>query len=601
VRDIEAGQVDMLVILGGNPVYTAPADLNFAESLKKVRLRVHLGLYEDETAELCQWHVPEAHYLESWSDVRAFDGTISIIQPLIAPLYNGRTAHELLAAFSDQPERTSYEIVRGYWMGMRGQGDSAEFEKFWRRSLHDGLIADSALPAKNAALRADWQTRVVEASSKPATTSDTASFEINFRPDPTVFDGQFANNGWLQELPKPLSKLTWDNAALISRATAERLGLKNEVNGLSGEIIADQIEIEYEGRRLVAPVWITPGQPDDSVTLHLGYGRSKAGRIGSGAGFNANAIRASGAPWFASGAQVRKTDDTSRLAVTQLHYLIEGRDILRSGSLERYKEHPSLAPEHPGGEHKDLSLYEPHAYNGYAWGMTIDLNSCIGCNACVVACQSENNIPVVGKEQVLRGREMHWLRVDSYFKGDDANPETHFQPVPCMHCENAPCEVVCPVAATVHSAEGLNDMVYNRCVGTRYCSNNCPYKVRRFNFFLYQDWDTPTFQMMRNPDVTVRSRGVMEKCTYCVQRIQRAKITAEKENRPVRDGEIVTACEAVCPTRAITFGNVNDPESRVSKLKGEPRNYGLLAELNTKPRTTYLGAVRNRNRELEES
>jgi molybdopterin-containing oxidoreductase family iron-sulfur binding subunit len=347
-----------------------------------------------------------------------------------------------------------------------------------------------------------------------------------------------------------------------------------------------------------APVWIVPDHPDDSVTLHLGYGRTRAGRVGTGAGFDAYALRTSATRWSGLGLELRRTGERFALANTQGHWNVEGRDLVRSGSLERYRDDPHLAPAHHHEIPDELTLYPRHEYPGYAWGMAIDLNSCIGCNACVVACQAENNIPVVGKEQVAAGREMHWLRVDRYHKGDPAEPgelETYFQPVPCMQCENAPCELVCPVAATVHSAEGLNDMVYNRCVGTRYCANNCPYKVRRFNYFLYQDWETPSLKLQRNPDVTVRSRGVMEKCTYCVQRINRAKIQAELENREVRDGEIRTACQAACPAEAISFGNVNDSQSHVSRQKAEPRNYALLAQLNTKPRTTYLGAVRNRN------
>ncbi len=365
------------------------------------------------------------------------------------------------------------------------------------------------------------------------------------------------------------------------------MNLSYEIGARGGEhggVLTDQVELEYQGRTVRAPVWILPGHPDDCVTVHLGYGRVRAGRVGSRAGFNAYALRTSDAPWFGSGLKLRKTWERVLLAGVQTHHDMEGRDILRSLALQ--------------GSGNELSLYPGYEYRGYAWGMTIDLNACIGCGACVVACQAENNIPIVGKTEVGRAREMHWLRVDRYYKGPLNNPETFFQPVPCMHCENAPCEVVCPVAATAHSAEGLNDMVYNRCVGTRYCSNNCPYKVRRFNFLLYSDWETPSLKLMRNPNVTVRSRGVMEKCTYCVQRINKAKIEAEKEDRQVADGEIVTACQAVCPVQAIVFGNVNDPNSRVAKLKSEPRNYGLLADLNTRPRTTYLAAVRNPNPDL---
>jgi MoCo/4Fe-4S cofactor protein with predicted Tat translocation signal len=600
VRDMDAGKVELLVIIGCNPVYAAPADLNFAEALKKVKLRIHLSLYNDETSELCHWHIPEAHYLESWSDARAYDGTVTIIQPLIKPLYQGKTAHELLAVFSNQPERSSYDIVREYW---RAQAPAGDFEEFWRKALRDGVVANTAFPEKAVALRPDW----ASALPPPAQISSREGMEIVFRPDPTIHDGCFANNSWLQELPKPLTKLTWDNAALISPHTAEELGLSYKISqrgGEHGQVFADMAELEYQGRKLSVPVWIVPGQSDNCVTLHLGYGRRRAGKVGTGAGFNANRLRTSNAPWFGHGLFVRKTGARYSIACTQFHHNMEGRDSVRAGTLEEYREHPAFAKRKEDSSHLP-SLYPEHRYEGYAWGMVIDLSACIGCSACVIACQSENNIPVVGKAQVEAGREMHWLRIDRYYRSDPnrpetyANPETYFQPVPCMHCENAPCEVVCPVAATVHSAEGLNDMVYNRCVGTRYCSNNCPYKVRRFNFLLYSDWYTPSLKLMRNPEVSVRSRGVMEKCTYCVQRINHAKMEAEKEGRRVRDGEIVTACAAVCPAEAIVFGDINDPDSRVARLKAQPRNYALLAELNTRPRTTYLAAVRNPNPEIE--
>lgn len=592
-RDMDSGQVDMLVIIGCNPVYDAPSDLDFVKKLEKVRVRIHSGLYKDETYQYCQWHVPQAHYLESWSDARAFDGTVSIIQPLIAPLYNGKTAHEILTAFTSRPENTSYQIVQNYWKTQMG-GSDEEFDRRWRRALHDGLIADSALPAKTVAV-------TTNSSSSPAGQPAQGAYEIIFRPDPNIYDGRFSNLGWLQELPKTFSSLTWDNAALVSPATARALGVGVKTGSKGGDHISDTIRVEHQGRSLTdIPVWVLPGQPDGCITLHLGYGRARAGRVGTGAGFDAYVIRTTDSAWAAYGAQVSSAGGTAVIASTQLHFLMEGRDIVRSGTIKRFREHPDLAPEHHE-EHKELSLYEPVEYKDYAWGMAIDLNSCIGCNACMVACQSENNIPVVGKEQVERSREMHWLRVDAYYKGDEANPEMFFQPVPCQQCENAPCEVVCPVGATAHSAEGLNDMVYNRCVGTRYCSNNCPYKVRRFNFLLFQDFETPHLKLVRNPEVTVRSRGVMEKCTYCVQRIMKAKITSEREDRSIMDGEVKTACQQVCPTEAIVFGDINDKESRVAKLKSEERNYSLLQELNTRPRTTYLGSVSNPNPELEKA
>ncbi len=588
--DMEAARVDLLVILGCNPVYNFPADLRFRERLGKVGTRVHQGTHGDETAELCHWHIPEAHYLECWGDVRGHDGTASIIQPLITPLYSGKSLIELMAAFSSQPDRQGYEIVREYW---KGQFKDADFEGYWRKSLHDGVVAGSALPSREVKFQLDWN-----ALNSSSTSAAGGSLELQFRPDPSIYDGSFANNGWLQELPKPITKLTWDNAVLIGPSTAQKLGLSYRIAGRGGEhgqIIVDMVELSFHGRTLKAPIWILPGQPEDCLTIHLGYGRMRTGRVGNGAGFNAYGIRPSTALWHGAGLEVRKLNETYPLACTQFHHNMEGRDLIRSINLGELQK-PGGVQETP--EKGAFSIYPEVEYKGNAWGMAIDLSSCTGCNACIIACQSENNIPVVGKVEVTHGREMHWIRVDRYFKGDTDNPEAYFQPLPCMQCEKAPCEVVCPVQATTHSAEGLNDMVYNRCVGTRYCSNNCPYKVRRFNFLSYQDWDTPTLKMMRNPDVTVRSRGVMEKCTYCVQRINNARMDAEKEDRAIRDGDIVTACESACPSKAIVFGNINDPNSRISKWKGDPRNYALLGELNTAPRTTYLSAVRNPNPEL---
>jgi molybdopterin-containing oxidoreductase family iron-sulfur binding subunit len=573
VAAMQAGTVETLLILGGNPVYTAPADVPFADAMDRVPFRAHLSLYEDETSARCHWHLPEAHYLEGWSDGRAYDGTASVQQPLIAPLYGGRTSHEVVATLLGDP-RSGYDIVRDSWRSRHGGSD---FETFWRRALHDGVVSGSALPARTPT----WKGGV----PAPAPVVG-AGLDLLFRADPAVWDGRFANNGWLQELPKPLTKLTWDNAALLGPSTAERLGVKNE----------DTIELAYASRRLKAPVWILPGQADGTVTLHLGYGRTRAGRAGTGTGVNAYALRTAAAPWGGGGLTVAKTGERYRLASTQGHHTMQGRNLVRAATVEAFRKDPDVARTAADRElAHNPTLYPEHKYAGYAWGMAIDLNACTGCNACVVACQSENNSPVVGKGEVLVGREMHWLRIDRYYKGDLEAPETVHQPVPCMQCENAPCEPVCPVAATVHSAEGLNDMVYNRCVGTRYCSNNCPYKVRHFNFLQYQDDRTPSLRLLRNPNVTVRSRGVMEKCTYCVQRINEARIQAKLQDREIRDGEVVTACEAVCPSQAIVFGNVNDPDSRVSRLKGHPLNYALLGELNTQPRTTYLARLRNPN------
>jgi MoCo/4Fe-4S cofactor protein with predicted Tat translocation signal len=604
VRDMESNLVQVLVIIGGNPVYSAPADLSFASHLAKVNLSVHLSLYEDETSALCRWHIPEAHYLESWSDVRAYDGTATIIQPLIAPLYGGRTAHELLAAVVGQPGRSSYELVRDYW---KEQHPAKDFEEFWRTAVHDGVVAGTAFSPRRVSLKQPLALEPPSKTQKTTTESGASTgagpqLEILFRPDPTVFDGRCANNGWLQELPKPLTKLTWDNAVILSPATAARLGLNYRIGTTGGEhgtIIVDVVEMQYQGRKVRGAAWILPGQADDCATVHIGYGRTRAGRVGSDKGFNANALRTVDAPWHGKGLDIRNTGERYSLACTQFHHLMEGRQLLRVGTLDQYRKDPHFAQAEEAAESSPATLYPGFKYEGYAWGMAIDINSCIGCNACVVACEAENNAPVVGKEEVLRGHEMHWIRIDRYFKGDPRQPEMYHQPVPCMQCENAPCELVCPVGATNHSSEGLNDMTYNRCVGTRYCSNNCPYKVRRFNFFLYGDFETPSLKLMHNPDVTVRSRGVMEKCTYCVQRINTKKIEAEKEDREVRDGEIVTACQQACPTQAIVFGNVNDAKSRVSRLKAESLNYALLTELNTRPRTTYQAKLRNPNREIE--
>ena len=580
VQDMDAGKVEMLVIVGGNPVYNAPADFEFAQRMSKVKLRIHLGLYADETSELCQWHIPEAHFLETWSDARTFDGTITIMQPLILPLYFGRSVHELLAAFGETPNQTPYEIVKAYW---NRQHPGPDFEDWWRKAVHDGIVANSALPARQVTFKGS--------PTPPAKAAQPEAFEIVFRPDAHIFDGRFANNGWLQELPKPITTLTWDNAAIISPRTAERLSLQNE----------DLVDLLYRGRKVRAPIWLQPGHADESVTVHLGFGRTSAGRVGNGVGFNAYTLRTSDAPLFAYGVEIVKVGGKFPLAVTQNHHAMEGRAVVIAGNIDEYRKNPAFAKEVAEEPPRELTIYPGFKYEGYAWGMAIDQTSCVGCNACMIACQAENNIPVVGKEQVAMRRAMHWIRVDSYFQGGMDNPETYFQPLPCMHCENAPCELVCPVQATNHSSEGLNDMVYNRCVGTRYCSNNCPYKVRRFNFFLYSDWTTPSLKLQRNPDVSVRSRGVMEKCTYCVQRINEAKIDSEREGRKVRDGEIQTACQQVCPTQAIVFGDINDPASRVAKLKAEQLNYSLLAEVNTRPRTTHLAALRNPNPEIENS
>jgi MoCo/4Fe-4S cofactor protein with predicted Tat translocation signal len=621
--DIHKGKVDLLLILGGNPVYDAPRDWAFSEfeqKLKKVHTVVHLSSHYNETSEFSHWHIPETHFLETWGDARAFDGTYSVIQPLIAPLYQSHSAFEVLAAFTDKPGVTSYDMVREHLKTILGAGDA---EKNWRKSLNDGFVRGTALAAVSISAKFD------PASLPPAKASSSGEIEFIFRPDPTIYDGRFANNGWLQELAKPITKISWDNAALVSPATALRLGVSHARNikiksrgGEHGQVSSPIVDIELSNSKVSAAAWVVPGQADGLVVLPLGYGRKKAGSTGTNKGFDAYALRASNALWTATGGKLTVTDDDYPIACTQYHHNVEGRTIVSSASLEEYKKNPNFAHEKDESPPTGLTLYQNFEelgyYKNHKWAMAIDLTKCNGCNACVVACQSENNIPVVGKDQVMRGREMHWIRIDRYYKSgletekdDDseipalANPPTYFHPVPCQQCENAPCEQVCPVGATVHSAEGLNDMVYNRCIGTRYCSNNCPYKVRRFNFLRFQDWETPSLKLMRNPEVTVRSRGVMEKCTYCVQRINNVRINAEKENdgkgRPIADGEIVTACEQACPSEAIVFGDANDKNSRVSKLRAQQRNYNMLGELNARPRTTYLGAVRNLNPDLEKA
>ena len=665
--DMAAGKVEVLLMLSpANPAYTAPADVDFAGAAKKVPFKFHLGPQSDETATLCEWHVPEAHYLEAWGDGRAFDGTASVQQPLIAPLTGGKSAIEVVADLTNNPIREGLELVRATWMKWHGQAKKdakdAAFEPYWQESVRSGVLAGTAFPRETVALAGNW----AEGSAAPAATG--GDFEINFRLDPTLFDGRYANNGWLQELPKPITKMTWDNAAYVSPATAQKLLALKEFRWTAGErgrTEVSVIELEYKGRKVKAPVWPLPGHPDGAVTVHLGCGRERVGRVGNVPsqpnadgkpvrGFNAFALRTLAAPWFDGGLKLTKTSADYILACVQGHWVTVGtpdpisgkpldRNPVRWGTLELYKknpEFPKMPPTAQGeweliNENVPGNVLKGHSHNGDShdhgeehdkrlhpltmyldntnlspnknleqlrkWGMAIDLTVCTGCNACMVACQGENNIPVVGKFEVTRAHEMHWIRVDRYYEGDPMNAakvKTTFQPVPCQQCEKAPCEVVCPVGATVHSVDGLNDMAYNRCVGTRYCSNNCPYKVRRFNFLTFQDWTTTSLKLGRNPDVSVRSRGVMEKCTYCVQRIRGAEIVAEREARKIKDGEVVTACQAACPSAAIMFGDMLDDASVIKRWKAEPTNYGLLAELNTMPRTTYLGTVRNVNPDM---
>ncbi len=558
------GEVTHLFMLGSNPAYTAPAGLDFASQLARVPFTVHHGGHVDETALLCTWHLPESHWLETWGDLRGYDGTATVLQPLIEPLYDTRGGRESLRGLTGPRGDQAYGIVRETWQQERGGSD---FDLRWNRWLNAGVIDGSAAPAVAGPPAAGGFPVLARGAAEDLPV-------LILQPDATILDGRWANNAWLQELPKPLTHLVWDNAALVSPAFAARLGVAD------GDLLA----LSVGPLAVDAAAMIMPGQAEDCVTLALGYGRTAAGSVGTGPGFDAYRLRAVNASWQLSGLQVKRTGHRHLLVTTQQHFAMEGRDLVRvvdPGALR-------VAPPQAGA-----TLYPPWKAGGYAWGMSIDLSTCLGCNACVVACQAENNIPVVGKNQVARGREMHWIRVDTYFEGDPASPRVVHQPVPCMQCEDAPCELVCPVGATVHSSEGLNDMVYNRCVGTRYCSNNCPYKVRRFNFFDYRPPRDALANLQQNPDVTVRERGVMEKCTYCVQRINAARIAAERENRPIRDGEIRTACQQACPAEAIVFGNIADPGSRVSLRKREPTNYLLLEELNTRPRTSYLAKVRH--------
>jgi MoCo/4Fe-4S cofactor protein with predicted Tat translocation signal len=640
VGDMLAGKVQWLVMLGVNPVYNAPTDTDFVYAMTKVPVTVHLGSHVDETGLTATWHINKTHYLESWSDARAYDGTISIIQPMIAPLYGGKSAHDVFQALLDPSISAHDAVVANAKTYITG----ADFANAWKKALHDGWVEGTAFTPKT-----------VSAPKTPVASASTdfgGGLEISFRPDPSLYDGRYGNNGWLQELPKQVTSMSWDNAALMSLDLMGKLKLEEN----------DAIELELDGRKVITPVLGVPGHPDDCVTVYLGLGRGAGvGRVGLGVGFNAFYLRKVGSPLSSGGLNVRKSGGTYDLCVTKVHniehrgayaqrdlehplsdkdgeYSMAGheameRSIIRYATLAEAMRNPDFA--HKGttdaqGNPTDHTMVNKVGYNpqGEAvpheesffpdawrydhvevvgagqrvlqnkWGMSIDLNSCVGCNACIVSCYAENNIPVVGREQVKIGRDMQWLRIDTYFEGDLHTPRAHFQPMTCQHCESAGCEQVCPVGATVHTPEGINTMVYNRCVGTRYCSNNCPYKVRRFNFLLYSDFDTESLKFMRNPDVSVRSRGVMEKCSYCIQRIEAVKIDADKENRAIADGEILTACQQACPTDAIVFGNLNDPNSRVSKRKAEERDYQVLADLNYRPRTSYTAGVINPNPEL---
>jgi molybdopterin-containing oxidoreductase family iron-sulfur binding subunit len=598
VQEMQAGNISTLIMLGGNPVYNLPVDLNFSSALQQVRHTIHLSPYVDETSVQTEWHLPETHFLEAWGDARAIDGTLSVVQPQIQPMFGGSSAIEILGLINTGKKDTGYDLVQTTWKKFL---PATGFSTRWRRVLHDGVYAAHKSRFSTPPVRSKQLTQALASDAFSGKAANESNLEVVFTPSRAVYDGRFANNGWLQELPDPITKLTWDNAALISKTTAKTLGVKS----------GDMVTLTYRQQSLTIPVWVLPGQADYSVTIPLGYGRNFKGYVGANVGFNGYVLRMSDTMEFGQSLTLTPTGQSYALASTQDHGGLEPEKLateeienrlpvlIRETELKEYQRHPDFVKEYE--EHPPLkSLWDERPYDqGYQWGMTIDLNKCTGCNACTIACQSENNIPVVGKLEVSRGREMHWLRLDRYFSGTEEDPELVYQPVACQHCENAPCEQVCPVAATTHDKEGLNVMVYNRCVGTRYCANNCPYKVRRFNFFNYTK-DTPEIvKMAMNPDVTVRSRGVMEKCTFCIQRISLARISAKKENRNIRDGEVVSACQQSCPADAIVFGNINDPDSRISQVKKQNRNYALLGELNTKPRTTYLAKLRNPNPDLE--
>jgi molybdopterin-containing oxidoreductase family iron-sulfur binding subunit len=578
--NMASGKVDTLIILGANPVYSAPADLDFAARLRQVPFSASLALYDDETAIACKWRIPAVHDFEAWGDARAFDGTISIQQPQARPLYGGHGAQEILAILLGDVSPDPYSLLRDFWRERVQQEKRGDFETFWHAALQAGVVSGTAASALSLKPTAD-----VAAEVHAAAPAGRSGLQALFRPDDGNWDGRYANNPWLLEMPRPFTRLTWDNAALVAPSTAKRLGLKTD----------DVVEISLQKTKLKAPVYVLPGQVPDCITLPLGWGRTVDG-LGAGVGFNAYTARRSDAAWVAEIASLTKTGETYRLATTQNQDQVLGRDLIREGDLSQFNSDPGkIVPKK-----KAESLYQAFKYPDRAWAMAIDLDSCIGCQACVVACQAENNVPIVGKDQVLAGRAMHWLRIDRYYSGSADAPDTAFEPMPCMHCEQAPCEVVCPVHATVHDHEGLNLMVYNRCVGTRFCSNNCPYKVRRFNFYGYANQnDRPPESW--NPEVTVRDCGVMEKCTYCIQRIRTTQIDAAREDRGIADGEVRTACQQSCPTQAIVFGDRNDQDSAVAKRKASPIDYVLLDELNTRPRTSYSAVIRNLNPAIKTS
>lgn len=599
ITAMQEKDVKTLIILEENPAYGHPLAGLFDEALKQVEWTVHCGQYFDETAERCSWHVPTPHFLETWSDCRSREGVASIVQPLISPLYNSQSPHQILGHLLGDPALSAYEIVKQYWRKKKAQEGIGQnqFESFWGQALHDGIVPEPPPNPVRSVLRRE--------TGKPATlvrhlpSTDSRSWSLVFRNDPYLVIGNQSNNSWLQELPRPFTSQTWGNAAWIGAAEADRN------RWATGDIVT----ISSGGQSIRIPLFVVPGIASRTCILFLGYGRRRCGRHANGVGVDVSILQTPSNPWLTEGTVTfsGSSREHVELAITQPHQRMENRDLVRRTTHEQLKQgqltHRQAVNE-AGAPHQSesqsLSMYPQQTTEGPQWGMVINLGACVGCNACIVACQAENNIPSVGAEQVRNGRHMHWLRVDTYYTGLPDHPEVVHQPVMCMHCEHAPCEIVCPVAATTHSRDGLNEMTYNRCIGTRYCSNNCPYKVRRFNFLDYHSdlKSLPVLQLQPNPDVTVRSRGVMEKCTYCVQRIRRAGIAAKLENRSLSDGDVVTACQASCPTQAIVFGDLTDGQSQVSVAKADPLNYGLLEDLNTRPRTSYHAAIRNPNPKL---
>jgi MoCo/4Fe-4S cofactor protein with predicted Tat translocation signal len=612
VTELKAGTYDTVVLIGTNLAYTAPADLDLIQALGNVDTKIHLADYRDETSRICDWHVNRAHFLESWSDGFSYTGQRSIVQPQIQPLFNGLSEIEFLNTILTGEESNGYDLVQQTWSNYY----TSDFNRRWEQTLHDGVDPDTGFAAVNVALAGNFAASVSEyLASEPV-----SGIEICIKPDATLFDGRFANNGWLQELPEPMTKITWDNVALMSPGTAESLGIPSERSFSSNEVPTIRISAGDETIEIAA--WVQPGHADNSITLTTGYGRQNVGRVADGVGVDTYPLRTSSSMFYQP-ANVEATGSTYEIACVQDHHSLEGRDMIRTATLDEYKEKPDFASfesfhgfkvpglkeaQAKGDDRGPISLFTEQYGPDHQpqWGMAIDLNACFGCGVCTIACQAENNIPVIGKREVGRRRIMHWIRTDRYYEGDQDNPKVYHQPVPCMHCELAPCEQVCPVAATTHSEDGMNQMTYNRCIGTRYCANNCPFKVRRFNFFNYTKEflttgdDPEIIQMAMNPEVTVRFRGVIEKCSYCVQRVNKAKIDtkiATGSKKPA-DGTVQTACQQACPANAISFGDLTDRDSNVSQEKMNERNYVMLEEINVRPRTSYLAKLRNTNSDL---